>query len=184
MKLNELLKNRLFLLAMVGVVILLIAFMRCKDTIVHEITKNQYSGQWKALHKSAHADVSILNEEQYAIEYESSICKMVFVGTIYNINLEKQKFKILKLDIDKDKSDCYYLNYPFAPSKFVFKFESLSPEYAALKFPSMRDLELYLEHAKGDGSIVKGNLESMIRLLKSKSEMLRKMENYTLEYKK
>jgi len=165
-------------------IIILVKVMSGKDTIINEATKQEYIGNWKAQHNSSQATVSILNSEQYDIRYNGSMCKMVLVGTIYNIDLEKQKFKILKLDIDKDKSKCYYLNSPFAPSKFVFKFESLSPEYAKLKLPSMHDLELYLEHAKGSGAIVKGNLESMIKLLKSKSETLRAMEKYTLEYKK
>ena len=174
-------EKKLLIAVIIGIVLLVILSIVRKEEMIHiEPSSPLYIGEWKALHNQSHAKVSIRDEEQYDIRYTNVGCNILFSGTIYTINIENNLFRILKLDIDKTQSECYYLNTLFAPSKFVFKFESLTPEYAKLKFPSVDDLELFLEHAEGSES----NLESMIRLLRTKSELLTKMEQIVLEYRK
>jgi hypothetical protein len=181
---QKILENKpfIFLLSVISLIIIM-TIVNKEETIHLELSDSVYSGEWKALHNRSNAIVSIRDEHSYDIRYSNVACKMVFVGTIYRIDIEDHLFKILKLDIDKSQSECYFLNSFFAPSKFIFKFEALAPEYAKLKLPSVDDLELYLKHAEGSDA-VKSNLESMIKMLKTKSTMLQKAEHVTLEYEK
>ena len=165
------------------IVIAMMTIMNKKEMIHLEPSESSYSGTWNGLHNASKALVSIRDNESYDIRYKHVACKMVFVGTIYRIEMEEMPYRILKLDIDKSQSQCYFLNTLFAPSKFIFKLESLTPEYARLKLPSLADLERYMEYAEGSDA-VKSNLESMIMMLKTKSAVLQKAEQLVLEYKK
>lgn len=181
---KKLLENKPLLLLLAAIaLIMIIQIINQEETIHIEPSNQAYTGKWNALHNSSWATVSLRDHESYDIRYSNVGCKLVFVGTIYKIDIKEHPFKILKLDIDKPQSECYYLNSLFAPSKFIFKFESLTPAYAKLKLPSVDDLELYLEHAEGSDA-VKSNLESMIKMLKTKSTMLQKAEQVVLEYEK
>lgn len=176
--------NKPLLAVMVGIVLILfVTLFNAEETIRIQSSLPKYAGEWKRLQNRSHAIVSIRNDEQYDIRYTGTACKMIFVGTICTIDIEKSVYEILKLDIDKDRSNCYFLNSLFSPSQFIFKIEALSSHYAKLKLPSLEDLEVYLEHAEGSDA-VKENLQSMITLLKTKSGALQKMEQYILEYEK
>lgn len=184
MDLKPLRENKVLVTLIAAFSLIVITTVFKSDDILHtEPSDPIYTGTWSALHNSSKADVSIKDKESYDIRYSNSVCNIVFLGTIYTIDIEHNPYKILKLDIDKAQSECYYLNTFFAPSKFVFKMETLTPGYTKLRLPTIKDLELYLEYADGSDAM-KRNVESMITLLKSKSTMLQKMENVVLEYEK
>jgi len=172
----------------IGVIVFNIIFISLfilnkKDDIILNKTKQEYIGSWKAQHNASQAKVTIEDDEIYNIIYKNRFCMMVFEGSIYDIALEKYSLKILKLDIEREKSQCPYLTSPFMPSRFIFKIETLQSDYAKLKLFSVQDMENLLEKTQGNDTL-KESLQSMIRVLKNRSGMADKMDEYYLEYSK
>ncbi len=183
MNLDTILKNKFLFLSLAGIIFTLYTVLSHRDTIHAEASRAEYAGEWKARNNRSGASVTLSGSEEYTIRYSSMACKILFTGTIYTIDIEEQHYRILRLDIDRERSECYYLNNFFAPSRFVLKLEKLDSAYAKLRLPSISDIELFMENARGSDA-VKENLESMIRLLKMKSDMLARMEQVVLEYDK
>jgi len=167
----------------VNVILVSLYVFKKKDDITLNKTQQEYKGNWQAQHNSSRARVDIVDDEVYSIVYKNSLCMMVFEGSIYDIALEEYSLKILKLDIEKSKSQCPYLLSPFTPSRFIFKIETLQADYAKLKIFSVKDMEQILEKAQGNDTL-KDSLKSMIRVLKNSSGMVKQMDDYHLEYRK
>lgn len=171
------------ILLLVPVIVLAVFIFSKKDDIHLNPSRSVYAGQWQAKHNASEAKVTVRDNEQYDIVYENTGCTIVFAGSIYDINLEKLTFKILKLDIDKQRSRCPYLNYPFVRDQLIFKFETLEPTYAKLTFFSIRDMENILDNVEGS-DVVKDNIKSMIRIMSRKSGVGTQLDSYKLEYVK
>lgn len=177
-------KILLIISSIISLITIIMLLSSAEENIEIKYPEEEYVGIWKS--SKGEASVSILDEEQYRIAYNSSKmnCNLNFDASIYNLTVDSEIYKVLRLDLNKKASSCgLALDNPFMTTKFFLKFKELEYDNAVLQSFTISDMEKIVENLS-DSSTIKENAIKMLKMIKNKGIMARAFENRTLTYKK
>lgn len=173
-------KTKLIIISLIISIISLTFFiLNIKEDLKIEKTDNVLIGKWNNPNLNYSANVSIVNDKDYNIQYNKNDgCVYNFKRNILNLNFHELVFDLLYLEVLENSC-----NNQFKNQKIVFKIDKSDLQNTVLKLVSIDELS-YLINNINTSDEIRDNLLRLLSLFSMQTQANNQYKNFVLTFQK